>query len=133
MVCFMAFAPGTTGPSTAVVRKTRLPQTMGDERPLPSTGGFQRTLFDGPHSSGRSFSAATPVRSGPRQPGQFASPAAEVEVEESERAAAASSATARDSFKRPESFTCGFLGLNLRMYERTGGAGASPRPVSVVR
>ena len=33
-----AFAPGTTGPSTAVVTKTRLPQTTGLEWPLPGSG-----------------------------------------------------------------------------------------------
>src|SRR5215207_8939546 len=77
------FAPGTTGPSTAVVTKTRLPQTTGLEWPLPGSGVFQRTFFASPHSSGRPFSAETPEPSGPRHCGQFGSPAAEVGETES--------------------------------------------------
>src|SRR5215218_2387426 len=48
MMCVAAFAPGTTAPSTAVVTKTRLPQTTGLEWPLPGRGVFQRTLFVSP-------------------------------------------------------------------------------------
>src|SRR5687767_8564194 len=77
ILCVAALAPGTTGPSTAVVTKTRLPQTTGLECPLPGSGVFQRTFFASPHSSGSPFSAETPEPSGPRHCGQFVSPAAE--------------------------------------------------------
>jgi hypothetical protein len=79
---------------------------MGEEWPLPATGVFQRTFFEGPHSSGRFFSAEMPLPSGPRHPGQFASPAAEAGEGELEKETATRRAAARDSLKRPDSFTC---------------------------
>ena len=63
-----ALAPGARSPSTAVVRKTRSPQTMGDEWPRPPTGTFQATFCELDHSVGRPDSAETPCPSGPRQP-----------------------------------------------------------------
>src|SRR6185369_172861 len=69
--CFTAFAPGTSAPSTAVVRKIRLPQTMGDECDRPSIGVFHLMFFVGLHSDGRFFSLEMPEPSGPRHCGQF--------------------------------------------------------------
>src|SRR6185369_9719057 len=69
--CFTAFAPGTTAPSTAVVRKTRLPQTIGDECERPSMAVFHLMFLVGLHSDGRFFSFEIPVPSGPRHCGQF--------------------------------------------------------------
>src|SRR6185503_7102781 len=69
--CFTAFAPGTSAPSTAVVRKIRLPQTMGDECDRPSIGVFHLMFFVGLHSDGRFFSFEMPEPSGPRHCGQF--------------------------------------------------------------
>src|SRR5215510_9990473 len=70
-MCFTAFAPGTTAPSTAVVRNTRLPQTIGDECERPSIGVFHLMFLVGLHSDGRFFSFETPEPSGPRHCGQF--------------------------------------------------------------
>src|ERR1700752_54132 len=70
-MCLIALAPGTTSPSTAVVRKTLLPQTMGDECPRPSIGIFHLMFFVGLHSCGRFFSSDTPEPSEPLHPGQF--------------------------------------------------------------
>src|ERR1051325_8622762 len=69
--CFTAFAPGTTAPSTAVVRKMRLPQTIGDECERPSIGVFHLMFFVGLHSDGRFFSFEIPEPSGPRHCGQL--------------------------------------------------------------
>src|SRR5690242_8851241 len=69
--CFTAFAPGTTAPSIAVVRNTRLPQTIGDECERPSIAVFHLMFLVGLHSDGRFFSFETPVPSGPRHCGQF--------------------------------------------------------------
>src|SRR6185369_870562 len=71
ITCFTAFAPGTTSPSTAVVRNTRLPHTIGDECERPSIATFHLMFFVGLHSAGRFFSVETPEPSGPRHPGQF--------------------------------------------------------------
>src|SRR5690242_11456798 len=70
-VCFTALAPGTTAPSTAVVRNTRLPQTIGDECARPSIAIFHLMFFVGVHSVGRFFSFEMPEPSGPRHCGQF--------------------------------------------------------------
>src|ERR1051325_9193450 len=70
-VCFTALAPGTTAPSTAVVRKMRLPQTIGDECERPSIGAFHLMFFVGLHSDGRFFSFEIPEPSGPRHCGQL--------------------------------------------------------------
>src|SRR5689334_6387223 len=69
--CFTAFAPRTTAPSIAVVRNTRLPQTIGDECERPSIGVFHLMFFVGLHSDGRFFSLEMPEPSGPRHCGQF--------------------------------------------------------------
>src|SRR5690349_10134615 len=70
-VCFTALAPGTTAPSTAVVRKMRLPQTIGDECERPSIAVFHLMFLVGVHSDGRFFSFEMPEPSGPRHCGQF--------------------------------------------------------------
>src|SRR5215213_876429 len=70
-VCFTALAPGTASPSIAVVRNTRLPQTIGDECERPSIGVFHLMFFVGVHSDGRFFSFEIPEPSGPRHCGQF--------------------------------------------------------------
>src|SRR5262245_21168080 len=72
MRCFGALAPGTTGPSVAVVTNTRFSQTIGDECPRPSTGLFHTMLFVLLHSSGGVLVAATPLPSAPRHCGQLA-------------------------------------------------------------
>ena len=55
---------------TAVVRNSRSPQTIGDDRPSPGTAFFQRTFFVSDHSTGGLPAGADPVRLGPRQAGQ---------------------------------------------------------------
>src|SRR5678816_2865464 len=71
-MCFTAFAPGTTSPSTAVVTNTRLPQTIGDECPRPGIAAFHLMFEVGVHVAGRFFSVEIPEPSGPRHCGQFA-------------------------------------------------------------
>jgi hypothetical protein len=72
-MCGTGFAPGTTTSlSTAVVKKIRSPQTIGDEWPRPGIGVFQRTFFS-VHSVGTSAAVEMPWPAGPRQPGQLAS------------------------------------------------------------
>src|SRR5690349_2287874 len=71
-MCLTAFAPGTTSPSIAVVRKILLPQTIGDECPRPAIGVFHLMFLVGVHSAGRFFSFEMPEPSGPRHCGQFA-------------------------------------------------------------
>src|SRR5215213_2449627 len=85
-VCFTALAPGTTGPSTAVVTNTRLPQTIGDECARPSIEVFHLMFFVGLHSAGRFFSFEMPEPSGPRHCGQL--PAAALLAKELRPAAA---------------------------------------------
>src|SRR6266852_3840270 len=75
-MCLTAFAPGTIGPSIAVVRKILFPQTMGEECPRPAIGVFHLMFFVGLHSVGRFFSRETPCPDGPRHCGQLASGAA---------------------------------------------------------
>src|SRR6185437_16311148 len=70
-VCLTAFAPGTTAPSTAVVRNIRLPHTIGDECERPSIAVFHLMFLVGVHSDGRFFSFEIPEPSGPRRCGQF--------------------------------------------------------------
>src|SRR5204862_4297320 len=70
-MCFTAFAPGTTGPSIAVVRNTLFPQTIGDECDRPSIAVFHLIFLVGLHSDGRFFSLEIPEPSGPRHCGQF--------------------------------------------------------------
>jgi hypothetical protein len=60
------------GPSIEVVRKTRLPQTIGDEWPLPEISVFHLTFFVALHSVGRLVSAEMPRPSSPRHCAQFA-------------------------------------------------------------
>ena len=67
----MPLAPGTTGPSSQVVRKILFPQTIGDEWPLPGREVFHLTFLFASHSVGRFFSAETPLLAGPRQFGQL--------------------------------------------------------------
>src|SRR5690349_23886202 len=70
-MCLTAFAPGTSSPSIAVVRKILFPQTIGDECPRPAIGVFHLMFFVGVHSAGRFFSFEMPEPSGPRHCGQF--------------------------------------------------------------
>src|SRR5687767_4939309 len=62
---------GITAPSMAVVRKTLLLQTIGDECPRPGIAAFHLMFFVGVHSSGRFFSSETPWPRGPRHCGQL--------------------------------------------------------------
>ena len=67
----MPVEPGlVTAPSTAVVRKIRLPHTTGDEWPRPGMGVFHSTFSDALQVSGRPVSAETPWPFGPRNCGQ---------------------------------------------------------------
>src|SRR5690349_20871179 len=66
-----AWAPGNGSPSIAVVRKTVLPQTIGDEWPRPSIAVFQATLLAGPQADGSAVSSETPCPCGPRNWGQL--------------------------------------------------------------
>src|SRR5215216_960068 len=70
-MCLAALAPGTSAPSTAVVRNTLLPQTIGDECARPSMGVFHLIFLVGAHSDGRFFSFEIPEPSGPLHCGQF--------------------------------------------------------------
>src|SRR6185503_16263674 len=70
-MCFAAFAPATSAPSIAVVRKILLPQTIGEECDRPSIGVFHLMFLVGLHSEGRFFSFEMPEPSGPRHCGQF--------------------------------------------------------------
>src|SRR5258705_3849947 len=79
-MCFTAFAPGTSGPSIAVVRKILLPQTIGDECPRPAIGVFHLILLVALHCVGRFFSSEVPCPEGPRHCGQLALPVAPAEL-----------------------------------------------------
>src|ERR1051325_3067553 len=70
-MCLAALAPGTSGPSIAVVRNTLLSQTIGDECARPSIEVFHLMFLVGVHSDGRFFSFDTPEPSGPLHCGQF--------------------------------------------------------------
>src|ERR1051325_1032412 len=70
-MCLAALAPGTSGPSTAVVRNTLFSQTIGDECERPSIAVFHLMFLFGPHSDGRFFSVEIPEPSGPLHCGQF--------------------------------------------------------------
>src|SRR5687768_1717541 len=70
-MCFAALAPGTSAPSTAVVTKILLPQTIGDECARPSIAVFHLIFLVGLHSEGRFFSLEMPEPSGPLHCGQF--------------------------------------------------------------
>src|SRR5215210_1097423 len=61
-------------PSSAVVRKIFLPQTIGDEWPRPAIAVFHFTFFASLHSVGSPVSVETPWPAGPRHCGQFAPP-----------------------------------------------------------
>src|SRR5690349_11223521 len=71
MTCLTAPAPEMTGPSTAVVRKSLLPQTIGDECPRPAIAVFHLMFLVELHSRGRFFSSETPWPRGPRHCGQL--------------------------------------------------------------
>jgi len=71
----MAFAPGTTSPSMAVVRKRRFPHTTGEDSPRPGRAVFQRTFFVGLHSRGIPAPSAIPWPWAPRHAGQRSSAA----------------------------------------------------------
>src|SRR5687767_4879511 len=81
ITCLTAFAPGTTGPSMAVVRKMRLPQTIGDEWLRPAIGVFHLMFWFGLQVAGRFFSVETPAPAGPRHCGQLAALTASVNWE----------------------------------------------------
>src|SRR5688500_19778893 len=78
IMCFGAFAPGTTSPSIAVVTKILLSQTIGDEWPRPSIGVFHLMFLVVLHSAGKFFSVEIPEPSGPRHCSQL--PAADEPV-----------------------------------------------------
>src|SRR5262245_9098715 len=84
----LAFASGAIGPSIEVVRKIRLPETIGDEWPRPGIAIFQRTFLESLHSSGRSFSAEIAAAPGPRHCGQSPARAKATRRQESARSAA---------------------------------------------
>src|ERR1044071_947174 len=65
-----ALCPGTNSPSTAVVTKILLPQTIGDECPRPGIVVFHFMFLAAVHSEGRFFSSETPCPEGPRHCGQ---------------------------------------------------------------
>src|ERR1044072_689962 len=65
-----ALCPGTNSPSTAVVTKIRLPQTIGDECPRPGIAVFHFMFLAAVQSEGRFFSSETPCPEGPRHCGQ---------------------------------------------------------------
>src|SRR5437016_14588919 len=58
------------------VTKTRSPHTAGEEFPGPGSGTCHRTFCSGLQVCGSCFSFATPVPSGPRQPGKLPANAA---------------------------------------------------------
>src|SRR5258708_39522860 len=62
---------GIASPWIAVVRKMRLPHTIGDECPRPGIGVFHATFLAVLHSVGRFLSSATPELCGPRHCGQL--------------------------------------------------------------
>src|SRR5260370_20058919 len=62
--------------AAAVCRNRRLPQTIGDEWPLPGMLIFQRMFSLSLHWTGTSLSAAVPVPLGPRNRDHSAAPAA---------------------------------------------------------
>src|SRR6266511_2513558 len=70
-MCLTAFAPGTSGPSIAVVRKILFPQTIGDEWPRPAIGVFHLIFLVALHVLGRSFSSEIPCPEGPLHCGQL--------------------------------------------------------------
>ena len=70
---------GAGPPSIDVVRKTRSPQTIGDEWPRPGTGVFHAMFLPGDHSSGYDASGEMPRPSGPRHCAQL-SPLAGVRI-----------------------------------------------------
>src|ERR1041384_6490426 len=69
--CLAALAPGTSAPSTAVVRNTLFSQTIGEECERPSIAVFHLMFLVGDHSDGRFFSFEIPEPSGPLHCGQF--------------------------------------------------------------
>src|SRR5258708_2276377 len=71
-MCTGAPAPAITAPSIPVVRKMRLPETIGEECPRPGMGDFQSTFLAELHSSGKFFSSEIPLPAGPRHCGQSA-------------------------------------------------------------
>ena len=70
-----AAAPSTVV-GTAVVTKTRSPQTTGVAEPRPGISTFQRMFFPSAHSRGGVAVLDTPVACGPRHCGQKRSAAA---------------------------------------------------------
>src|SRR5215470_12416845 len=71
-MCFGGFASCMTSPSSAVVRKIRSPQTIGEEWPRPGMAVFHFTFCVGVHTVGRPVSGEMPWLSGPRHCDQFA-------------------------------------------------------------
>src|SRR5580765_7795246 len=105
-MCLTAFAPGTTAPSIAVVRKILLPQTIGDECPRPAIGVFHLIFFVVLHCVGRFFSSEVPCPDGPRHCGQLALPVAPAELTKTRLE---SVATTNAIPMRPDSFIFRFL------------------------
>src|SRR5512132_2111532 len=105
-MCLTAFAPGTSGPSIAVVRKILLPHTIGEECPRPAIGVFHFMFLVVLHSVGRFFSSEVPWPDGPRHCGQLALPEAAAELTKTRL----ESITVTNAIpRRPESFILRFL------------------------
>src|SRR4026208_1927401 len=111
-MCLTAFAPGTKGPSIAVVRKILFPQTIGDECPRPEIGVFHLIFLVVLHCVGRFFSSEVPCPEGPRHCGQLALPVAPAELTKTRLE---SMATTTAMIRRPESFilTLPFIGPGI--------------------
>src|SRR5262245_44618099 len=70
-MCLGPLCPGTTGPSMEVVRNILLPQTIGDECPLPGIGVFHWTFLELLQWVGNPFSSDIPWLPGPLNCGQL--------------------------------------------------------------
>src|ERR1051326_6573046 len=76
-------------PLMADVRNRVLPATIGDDQPRPGTSMTHLTFFVFDHVSGSFASSASPLMSGPRNPGQAAGGAEERDTEAARAAAIA--------------------------------------------
>ena len=69
----LSLALPTVPEFTTVVRRTRSPQTIGDDQPRPGKSVFQATFSVADQRSGNPSPVATPFEPGPRNCGQFVS------------------------------------------------------------
>jgi hypothetical protein len=84
-MCVTAFAPGTTSPSMAVVKKILFPQTTGDGVSSPGNRGSPLMIFGGTPFPGQVRLGRDAGASGPRHCGQLAAPAVLVNTTTDER------------------------------------------------